>query len=87
MTKTVFTLPGAESLTRSRAAEIVQAASRFEAHLMIELGQRIVNAKSVLGLLSLSNSEKREAALVADGPDEEEASRTLLAMLAGEAQP
>ena len=83
MKKKLVTLPLAESLTRSRAAEIVQAASAYEAHLMIELDQRIVNAKSVLGLLSLSNAETRQATLVADGPDEEAASEAVIRLLSG----
>ena len=81
MKKTLVTLPRAASLTRSRAAEIVQAASAFEAHLMIELDQRIVNAKSVLGLLSLSSAATRQATLIADGPDEEAASAAIIRLM------
>lgn len=68
-------------LTRSLAAEVVQAASQFDARVMIQYQQKIVNAKSMLGLLSLGAGDQNKMVLVAEGADEEAAAAAVLAAL------
>lgn len=65
--------PGGKPLTRTAAAQIVQVTSRFACRLMIERDQKIVNAKSMLGLLSLGLEAQSGMVLMAEGPDEAEA--------------
>ena len=49
---------------------------------MISRHQKIVNAKSTLGLLSLSAEDQTDLVLIADGPDEAEAVEAIQALLA-----
>lgn len=69
-------------LTRALAAEVVQTASRFESRVMIQQEQKIVNAKSMLGLLSLGTDDQANMVLIAEGADEEAAAAAVLAVLA-----
>ena len=82
MIRRPITFPEHAPLTRSLAAEVVQAASQFEARVMIQREQKIVNAKSMLGLLSLGTDDQSRMVLVAEGVDEEAAVAAVLAVLA-----
>ncbi|MBE5797092.1 MAG: HPr family phosphocarrier protein [Clostridiales bacterium] len=82
MIRKPITFPGNQPLTRALAAEVVQTASRFEARVMISRHQKIVNAKSTLGLLSLSVEDQSDMILVADGADEAAAVEAIMALLA-----
>ena len=72
-----ITFPANQVLQRSAAALFVQVANRFDARIMIEHKDKIVNAKSMLGLLSLGASAGEEMALVVDGPDVEKAAAAI----------
>ena len=82
MIRKPITFPGNQPLTRTLAAEVVQTASRFEARVMISRHQKIVNAKSTLGLLSLSAEDQTDLVLIAEGPDEQAAVAAIEALLA-----
>lgn len=73
--------PGKAPLTRALAAEVVQTASGYDARVMIQREQKIVNAKSMLGLLSLGADDQANMMLVAEGPDEEAAVAAVLKVL------
>lgn len=73
MIRQPINFPGGKPLTRTAAAQIVQVTSRFTCRLMIEREQKIVNAKSMLGLLSLGLDAQSGMVLLAEGPDEAEA--------------
>lgn len=73
--------PGDQPLTRSAAAQVAQVTTRFESRIMIEREQKIVNAKSMLGLLSLGMDEQTEMTLLAEGPDENEAMDAIVKLL------
>lgn len=81
MIRKPVTFPGNVPLTRAMAAEVVQTASRFDARVMIQREQKIVNAKSMLGLLSLGLDDQKNMMLMAEGADEEAAVEALLALL------
>jgi len=81
MIRKPISFPENQPLTRALAAEVVQTASRFEARVMISRHQKIVNAKSTLGLLSLSAEDQNDLVLVADGQDEAEAVAAIEALL------
>ncbi len=55
------------------AAQFVQEANRYAAHLFLEKDSKKVNAKSIMGLMSLAIACGEEIKLIADGPDEENA--------------
>lgn len=53
------------------AAMIVQTASQFESVIMIEKGTERINAKSIMGILTMGAGYDTELVLSADGPDEQ----------------
>lgn len=81
MIRKPIVFPGKAPLTRALAAEVVQTASSFEARVMIQHEQKIVNAKSMLGLLSLVTGEQSPMVLIAEGVDEVEAAEAVLSVL------
>ncbi|MBD3859333.1 HPr family phosphocarrier protein [Bacillus sp. 28A-2] len=59
------------------AALFVQEANRFGADIFLEKDGKKVNAKSIMGLMSLAISSGVTIKLIADGADEEEAIKAL----------
>ncbi len=57
-------------MKRQTAASIATLASRFDCTFTIEAQNLILNAKSMLGLLSMALPESGEVVLSADGKDE-----------------
>ena len=81
MIRKPIVFPGNAPLTRALAAEVVQTASGYDARVLIQREQKIVNAKSMLGLLSLGADDQANMMLVAEGPDEEAAVAAVLKVL------
>ncbi len=54
-------------------AELVQVASKYDSRIYIELGTKRVNAKSIMGMMSLELGKDGEIVVSADGADEEAA--------------
>ncbi|WP_100010485.1 HPr family phosphocarrier protein [Lentibacillus sediminis] len=63
------------------AAQFVQEANRYGAHLFLEKDGKRVNAKSIMGLMSLAVTSGEEMLIIADGHDEEEAVEHLTAFV------
>jgi catabolite repression HPr-like protein len=59
------------------AALFVQEANRFSADIYLEKDGKKVNAKSIMGLMSLAIGPGSVITLIADGSDEEEAIEAL----------
>ena len=55
------------------ATFFIQKANEFKSTILVEKEERRVNAKSLLGILSLGITKGTTINLIADGPDEEEA--------------
>ncbi|WP_449622774.1 HPr family phosphocarrier protein [Robertmurraya sp. Marseille-Q9965] len=55
------------------AALFVQEATRFSADVYIEKNGKKVNAKSIMGLMSLAINSGAQITLIAEGSDENEA--------------
>ena len=55
------------------ATFFVQNAHKFKSSIWVESGDRKVNAKSLLGVLSLGIAKGMTISIIADGYDEEEA--------------
>lgn len=64
------------------ATFFIQKSSEFKSGIWVEKNNRRVNAKSLLGILSLGITKGTEITVIADGPDEEEAIEAL-ALLVG----
>jgi len=54
-------------------ALLVQVASRFESKITIESGAKTVNAKSIMGMMTLGLAAGENVTVNADGADEESA--------------
>ena len=59
------------------ATFFIQKANEFNCSIWVEKDERRVNAKSLLGVLSLGIDKGTHIKLIADGPDEVEAIETL----------
>jgi len=63
------------------AAQFVQEANRFSSDLFLEKEGKRINAKSIMGLMSLAITRGETITLIADGPDEEVALNELVAFI------
>ncbi|MBT8040125.1 MAG: HPr family phosphocarrier protein [Xanthomonadales bacterium] len=63
------------------ATRLVNRATAFKSDINLVRGQRSVNAKSIMGVLTLAASMGTELVILADGPDEEEAVAALLKLI------
>ncbi len=66
------------------AALFVQIASKYESHISILLTDKQVNAKSIMGMMSLGAIKGQEITLLVDGEDEEEAMKALITFITAE---
>ena len=64
------------------ATFFIQKANEFKCGIWLERGDRKVNAKSLLGVLSLGIVKGGEVTIIADGEDEAEAMAALLHLVA-----
>lgn len=68
-------------LHNKQATYFIQKANEFRSSIWIEVDDRKINAKSLLGVLSMGITSGTEISIVAEGPDEEAAVKELSAML------
>lgn len=54
-------------------AVLVQVASQYESQIYVECGEKKVNAKSIMGMMSLILHAGEEVVVSADGADEDKA--------------
>lgn len=66
------------------ATFFIQKANEFKSSIWVVKDERKVNAKSLLGVLSLGITKGTEITLVADGPDEEEAADELIKLVSSD---
>ena len=59
-------------------AVLVQKASQFESKVYIQSGDRRINAKSIMGMMSLGLAQNEEVIVSAEGTDEEAAVEDLV---------
>ena len=80
VTKSVVVL-NQVGLHAKAATLFIQKANEFKAAIWVEKDSRSVNAKSLLGILSLGVTRGAEIILTADGSDEAEALDALCALV------
>ena len=68
-------------LHNKQATYFVQKANEFDSNIWLEAGSRKMNAKSLLGIMSLGIVTGAIVNLIASGPDAEEAVNALEALL------
>ncbi len=64
-------------------AQLVQVASQFESDIHVQVGQKKVNAKSIMGMMTLGLDMGEEIILSANGDDEAQAMRSMEDYLSG----
>lgn len=62
-------------------ALFVQTAGKFFSDIYVEMGDKKVNAKSIMGIMALGASNGDEITIIAQGEDENEAVKTLIDLL------
>lgn len=63
------------------ATFFIQRANEFKSSIWVEKDERRVNAKSLLGVLSLGIVKGTKISIIADGSDEDEAVKTLIELI------
>ena len=66
------------------ATFFIQKANEYKSSIWVEKEERKVNAKSLLGVLSLGIVKGTQIKLIADGPDEKEAVEALAKMISSD---
>ena len=81
MTTRNVTIQNNVGLHARPATFFIQKANSFKSSIWVEKGDRRVNAKSLLGVLSLGIVQDMEITLLADGEDENEAREGLIELI------
>lgn len=63
------------------AAQFVQEANRFSAEIFLVKEDKRINAKSIMGLMTLALAKGEAVTLIAEGADEEDAVAALIAFM------
>ena len=82
MTRREVTIQNAVGLHARPATFFIQKANTYKCSVWVEKDERKVNAKSLLGVLSLGIVQGMTVTLLADGADETEAVEGLAALVA-----
>ena len=70
MVRKMVTVKCETGLEARPIAMLVQKASQFSSQVHIEVGTKCINAKSIMGMMSLSVGNGDEVVVVTDGTDE-----------------
>lgn len=73
MIKKPVTIQFDEGLEARPIALLVQEASQYSSSVYIEVDNKKINAKSIMGMMSLQLGSGEELTVVAEGKDEEDA--------------
>jgi phosphocarrier protein HPr len=80
MEKTIE-VPNPTGLHARPAAMFVQTAGKFTSNIWIQKNDKRVNAKSIIGLMSLAVSKGTSIDIIAEGEDEQVAVRELVDLI------
>lgn len=81
MVKETVTIEISNGLETRPIAMLVQVASQFESTIHLENGTKSVNAKSIMGMMTLGLDNGEKVTITADGPDEKEAMKGVVEFL------
>ena len=73
MKKKIITVELPEGLEARPAAMLVQVASQYDSRIYLESGSKRVNAKSIMGMMTLGLIAGQSITVEADGADEDQA--------------
>ncbi|MDO4710522.1 MAG: HPr family phosphocarrier protein [Peptostreptococcaceae bacterium] len=63
------------------ASQIIKTSTKYRADIFFEYGDKLINAKSIVGILAAAISEGSEIIIRADGEDEMEAVKKIVALI------
>ena len=81
MTKKPVTIHANMDMEERPIAHLVQEASQYNSKVYIEMEEKKINAKSIMGMMSLKLTEGAKLMVVAEGDDEEKAVQGVEAFL------
>ena len=84
MLKKVITIEGQNSSEAKPVAMLVQVASQYDSNIYVECGTKRVNAKSIMGMMSLGLCAGEELTVTAEGADEQTAVDNIEKFLSGQ---
>jgi phosphotransferase system HPr (HPr) family protein len=70
-----------DSLDTRHAALFVQTASKFKSNVKVSINDKMVNAKSLMCIISLGITNGSQLKITADGADEEAALKEIISVL------
>jgi catabolite repression HPr-like protein len=73
MVKKTVTVELASGLEARPVAMLVQVASQYESNIYVEIESKRVNAKSIMGMMTLGLAAGEQVLVTADGADENQA--------------
>ena len=77
MTEQMISIINRAGIHARPAAVIVQAAKDYKSNIYFEKGRDRINAKSIMGILTLAATYGTELKIIAEGEDEEQAVETI----------
>ena len=77
MIKKPITINLSTGLEARPVAQLVQVASQFNSEIYVEIGKKRVNAKSIMGMMTLGLDSGEEITLSTNGEDEEAAMKII----------
>ena len=77
MIKKPITVNLSTGLEARPVAQLVQVASQFNSEIYVEVGEKKVNAKSIMGMMTLGLDAGEEITLLTSGEDEEAAMNSI----------
>jgi catabolite repression HPr-like protein len=84
MKNQTVTIQIASGLEARPVAVLVQMASQFESHIYLIRDNKKVNAKSIMGMMTLGLNAGESIEISADGKDEDAAVQSIAGYLGGE---
>jgi len=84
MIKKPITIQIPNGLEARPVALLVQVASQYESEIYVESDDKRINAKSIMGMMTLGLNSGESITVTADGTDEEEAMVNIMKYLSGE---
>ena len=79
--KSEITITNTEGLHAALASKIVQVSKKYDASVVIEYTDKVVDAKSILGLMSLAVPQGENIKVITEGNDAEKALKDIKKIL------
>jgi len=81
MVSRTVTITNALGMHARAAARFVHAAARFQSHVRVARDERVMDGKSIMGILLLAAARGTQLTITTDGPDEADALDALCALV------